>query len=133
MANLSEVSLRTSDLDRSRRFFEAVLALPPARVGETSVSYETGDCELKIQGDFPPDVLASFNLGEPPADGRGAGTMVVLELDEPLVDVHRRVDEFDEALGVDALIEPREVPWGVRMFLARSPEGYLFEIRGADE
>ena len=129
MSELLETSLSTSDLDRSRRFFEETLGLDPGRVGDTSASYETGACELKLQGDFPPDVLDAFNLDEPPATGRGGGAMFVVELDEPLDGLHERVAADDDG---EALIEPQEVPWGVRIFLARSPEGYVFEVRGSD-
>ena len=132
MGTLRETSLSTGDLDRSRRFFEEVLGLEPERVGDTSASYATGTCELKLQVDFPPDVLDSFGLEEPPAEGRGAGAMFVLELDEPLARLHERVESSAGELGCAALVEPREVPWGVRMFLARSPEGYVFEVRGSD-
>lgn len=131
MTTLHETSLSTGDLERSRRFFETVLEMEPDRVGDSSVSYGTGTCELKLQADFPPDVLESFNLEEPPSGGRGAGAMFVLELDEPLARLHERV-EADGAGPGEALTEPREVPWGVRMFLARSPEGYVFEVRGSD-
>lgn len=129
MPELLETSLSTADLDRSRRFFEGTLGLSPARVGDTSASYETGTCELKLQADFPEDVLEAFNLEAPPAEGRGGGATFVLELDEPLADLHARVEADDDGT---ALIEPRDVPWGVRIFLARSPEGYVFEVRGSD-
>ena len=129
MPELLETSLSTADLDRSRRFFEETLGLSPERVGDTSASYETGTCELKLQADFPDDVLEAFNLDAPPETNRGGGAMFVMELDEPLDDVHGRVEATD---GGEALIEPRDVPWGVRIFLARSPEGYLFEVRGSD-
>jgi len=129
---LLETSLATGDLDRSRRFFEDALGLDPERIGDTSVSYEAAGCELKLQGDFPQEVLESFNLPAPPADGRGGGATFVLAIDEPLASIHERVAAAAEALGCAALIEPRDVPWGVRTFLARSPEGYVFEVRGSD-
>lgn len=129
MPELLETSLSTADLDRSRHFFEETLGLPAERVGDTSASYETGTCELKLQADFPADVREAFNLDAPPETGRGGGAMFVIELDEPLDDLHERVEAADDA---EALVEPRDVPWGVRVFLARSPEGYVFEVRGSD-
>lgn len=132
MTALLETSLATGDLDRSRRFFEDALGLEPARVGETSISYEATGGELKLQADFPPEVLDSFNLPAPPVDGRGGGATFVLALDEPLATIHERVVTAADDAGCAALIEPRDVPWGVRMFLARSPEGYVFEVRGSD-
>lgn len=132
MPTLHEASLATSDLEASRRFLEATLGLEPARVGDSSTSYETGTCELKLQADFPPEVLDSFNLEAPPEGTRGGGAMLVLELDEPLEAVHERVADLADDVAGEALTEPQEVPWGVRMFLARTPEGYVFEVRGAD-
>lgn len=132
MPELLEASLSTADLERSRRFFEGALGLEPDRVGDSSTSYETGTCELKLQADFPEDVLEAFNLPSPPEGGRGGGAMLVLELDEPLESIHERAAEGAPELGGEVLTEPREVPWGVRMFLAESPEGYVFEVRGED-
>lgn len=132
MPELLEASLSTADLDRSRRFFEEALGLEPERVGDTSASYETGTCELKLQVDFPADVLEAFNLEAPPEGTRGGGAMLVLELEESLASIHERAADRAPELGGEVLTEPRDVPWGVRMFLAESPEGYVFEVRGED-
>jgi predicted enzyme related to lactoylglutathione lyase len=40
--------------------------------------------------------------------------------------------ELADAPG-ELLIEPREVPWGGRMFLARDPDGYVLELRPPEE
>lgn len=129
MAELLQTYLMTADLERSRRFYEAGLDLSPRREGETSVAYETGEAELKLQADFDEETLASFNL-EPPGADRGGGAIVVIEKDEPLEDVHRRIGDLDDRFGT-VLTEPRDVPWGERMFLARDSNGYVYEVRQA--
>jgi uncharacterized glyoxalase superfamily protein PhnB len=129
MSALLQTYLMTSDLDGSRPFYESGLNLTPRREGESSVSYETGACELKLQADFEPERLAAFNL-EPPGDSRGDGTIVVIELDEDLETVHDRLASLDAG---EPLTEPREIPWGERMFLARDPNGYVYEVRRAGE
>lgn len=128
MADLLELSLATPDLERSRRFLESVLGLEPAHLGDSSASYATGTCELKLQADFPAEVREAFNLPAPPAD-RGGGAMAVLQLEEPLEASYERVVAAEAG---EALIEPRDVPWGVRTFLARTPAGHVIEVRGAD-
>ena len=128
MPDLLELSLATPDLDRSRRFVEVALGLAPERVGDTSATYATGTCELKLQADFPDEVRAAFNLPAPPAE-RGGAAMAVLALDEPLGTLYERVCDHEAG---EALIEPQDAPWGVRMFLARTPAGHVLEVRGTD-
>lgn len=127
MTALIQVYLMTSDLERSRPFYESGLNLSPEDEGESSVAYETGKCELKLQADFDKGTLGSFNL-EPPGDNRGDGAIIVVELTESLETVHNRIEGLDDTLG-ETLTEPREVPWGDRMFLARDPNGYVYELR----
>jgi catechol 2,3-dioxygenase-like lactoylglutathione lyase family enzyme len=129
MATLSQVYLLTPALERSRAFFEDALGLTPDRVGDSSVSYGTGGCELKIQADHDPETLASFGLERPPDSGRGAGAVYVLTVDEPVAAVHDRVAAALEDGAGTVLTEPRTVPWGGTMFLVRSPSGYVFEVR----
>lgn len=132
MPSVLQTYLLTADLERSRTFCERGLGLAPKREGETSVSYETGACELKLQADFEPETLARFNL-EPPEDRqeRGEGLVVVVEVGETLEAVHGRIDRLDDESGV-ALTEPRDVPWSERMFLARDPNGYTYEVRAGE-
>lgn len=129
MSELAQAYLMTTDLERARTFYEEVLDLDPARVGDTSVAYETGACELKIQADFDPDVLESFGLESPPGSRRGAGAIHVLDTGDDVDDVFRRVKETIGTVGGEVLTEPRDVPWGGRMCLVRSPDGYVFELR----
>jgi len=131
MTELSQLFLLSSDLQTARDFYETALGLEPRTVGDHSVAYETGACELKIQADFEPETLEPFGLS-PPSGERGEGGIVVLEVDHPLDELHGRMSkELDGSTG-EVLIEPRDVPWGGRMFLARDPDGYVLEIRPAD-
>lgn len=133
MTTLSQVYLMTPALDRSREFFEDALGLAAERVGDSSVSYRTGGCELKLQADHDPEMLDSFGLERPPDAGRGAGAVNVLTVSEPVEAVRGRVAEAtDEGPGT-VLTEARDVPWGGRMFLAKSPAGYVFEVREGAE
>lgn len=131
MSELMQLFLLTADLARSRAFFEDGLALEPRRIGETSVTYETGACELKLQSDFPPETLEAFNL-DPPEEPRGEGAVYVIELSDPLDVVHERIASLSDDVGV-ALTEPREVPWGHRMLLTSDPNGFVFEVRSSAE
>lgn len=132
MPRIKQTFLMTANLARSRAFYEEALELEPARVGETSVSYETGACELKIQADFDPSVLAEFNMS-PPAERRGSGVVFALEVEDPLDRLHEALQERLASRAGEVLIEPRDVTWGGRMFLVRDPDGYVLELRSAQE
>jgi catechol 2,3-dioxygenase-like lactoylglutathione lyase family enzyme len=131
MADLAQLFLMSTDLGAARRFYEDAVGLEPDVVGDSSVTYDTGACELKIQADFDPEELEAFGLSPPPARGRGDGAVVVLTVDESIEETYDRVDDADTQ--GELLIEPREVPWGGRMFLVRDPDGYVLEIRPGDE
>lgn len=130
MANLAQLFLTSTDLEATRRFYEDAVGLEPDTVGDSSVAYDTGACELKLQADFDPEELEAFGLSPPPDTGRGDGAVVVLTVEEPLRETYDRIADADTR--GDLLIEPREVPWGGRMFLAKDPDGYVLEIRPAD-
>jgi len=132
MADVTQLFLLSSDLPTAREFYETALGLEPRTVGDSSVAYETGACELKIQADFEPGTLEPFGLS-PPTGQRGEGGIVVLVVDRPLDELYERMSAaLDEGAG-ELLIEPREVPWGGRMFLARDPDGYVLEIRPTED
>jgi catechol 2,3-dioxygenase-like lactoylglutathione lyase family enzyme len=133
MDSLKQTFLMSSDLTESRHFYENAVGLEPREVGDGSVAYETSGSELKIEADFSPEQLEAFNLS-PPADGdRGDGLIIVLSVDEQLSDIHERIQrELADSQG-ELLTEPREVPWGERMFLVRDPDGYVLEIRPPEQ
>lgn len=133
MPTLLQTYLMATDLDRSRTFYEAGLGLEPTRVGDTSIAYETGECELMVQADFDPSALEAFNLSPPPDAERGAGAVYVVSMDDEIDAVYDRVAPAVEETAGEIVTEPRDVPWGEPMFLVRDPDGYILELRGAGD
>lgn len=127
MSELIQTYLMTPDLERSRMFYEKGLGLTPRSEGETTVAYETGGCELKLQEDFDEKTLESFNLN-PSGQVRGDGTIIVIETSDTLAEVHDRIATLDDDIGT-ALTDPQDIPWGERMFLTRDSNGYVYELR----
>lgn len=133
MATVKQTFLMSTDLERARRFYEGAVGLEPREVSDGSVAYETAGAELKIEQDFDPAELEAFNLSPPPEEGRGEGIVIVVSVDTPIDETYERMErELADAPG-ELLIEPRDVPWGGRMFLARDPDGYVLEIRPPEE
>lgn len=132
MGTIQQLYLMTTDLEAARTFYEDSLGLEPTDTGETSVAYATGDCELKLQQDFEPDALEEFNLSPPPSSNRGAGGVQVLSIDRPLDELYAQMSRALETSAGELLTEPRDVSWGERMFLAKDPDGYVWEIRAAE-
>ncbi|MFB6284798.1 MAG: VOC family protein [Halobacteria archaeon] len=122
----SQIYLMVTDLERSREFFEDVLGFEPVSTGSSSVVYRDGGVELKLQSDFTEEEYGAFNL-EPPGDRRGAGSVFNLETSdqEELNGFFERIRDSDVG---EAVTEPMDVDWCYRMFLARSPDGYMFEV-----
>lgn len=128
---VKQLFLMVSDLEASRAFYEDALGAVPTDVGESSVAYDTGACELKLESDFPPEVLEQFNLSQPPESDRGGGAVHVVETDTPLDERYEHMERALADAPGELLIEPRDVPWGGRMFLAADPDGYVLEVRPA--
>lgn len=120
--SLHQVYLMSPDLEASTRFCEEALGLTKTEEGDRSVAFETGQCTLKIEGDFDEETLAAFGL-EPPGERRGDGVVIVIEVND-VAGTHDRAVEA----GADVLMEPTEVSWGREMFLVASPAGYVFEV-----
>lgn len=120
--HLHQVYLMTPDLEASISFYEGTLGLSKSEEGSRSVELETGECALKIEKDFEEDTLAAFGM-EPPGESRGDGAVIVIEVDDVEATHQRAVDA-----GADVLMEPTEVSWDRKMFLVRSPAGYVFEV-----
>lgn len=129
MARVKQIFLMVTELESSRQFYEDGLGLDPDDVGESSVAYDTGECELKIQSDFDPGVLEQFNMSPPPSKNRGSGAVRVIQADEPLADLADRIENDLPDEVSELRMEPREVPWGGRICLVADPDGYIFEIR----
>jgi catechol 2,3-dioxygenase-like lactoylglutathione lyase family enzyme len=129
MSRLGQIFLMVSDLSTSRTFYENSIGLEPSEIGDSSVAYQTGSCELKIESDFDPQILEQFNISPPPEEARGTGAIHVIEVDVQLDDLFERIERALADEPGELLIEPREVPWGDRMFLVADPDGYVLEIR----
>lgn len=129
MSEIEQLFLMVTDLEVARLFYEDGLQLEPTEIGNSSVAYDTGPCELKIETDFEPDVLDQFNMSPPPNENRGAGAVTVIRSATPLEDLTSRIEnDLPDGTG-EIRMEPREVPWGGVMCLAADPDGYIFEIR----
>ena len=120
-----QVFVTTPSLKEARPFYEDGLGLEPARVGDTSVEYETDGARLKVQEDFDDETYAEFGMRVPPEPPRrGDGAVFVLRVDG----MEETVERIAEGAG-EVAQEPRSVPWGDRIALVRSPAGYVFELR----
>ncbi|WP_416841480.1 VOC family protein [Haloferax sp. DFSO52] len=122
---LHQTFLMTSDLERSKAFYEA-LGFDILEEGSRSVAFETGAAQLKIEADFGEAELAAFGL-EPPGERRGDGVIIVVDVDD--VDaVSENAEAATAAYGGDVLTTPRDVDWGRRLMLVEDPDGYVLEI-----
>ncbi len=119
---LNQVFLMVSDYKTSYEFYAEKLDLPVKDKSDGHTEFDTGGCALVIEDEFDEETLSSFGL-EPPGKSKGDGTIIVIEV-EDLTEVYERVVSH----GVSPLIEPREVPWGRKMFLVEDPDGYVLEI-----
>lgn len=122
---LEQLFLTTPSLKQSRKFYEDTLNLKPKRIGDTSVSYDTGSVQLKIQEDFEPETYKEYNLTIP-GNKRGAGAVYAVSVRN--LDKHHRNAKNNIENG-EILTQPEEVPWDGKMYLVESPEGYVFEVR----
>lgn len=122
----SECFLLVSDLTAARAFYESTLGIDPSDVDKQSVRYEGHGTDFKLQADYPTAVFEEFNIDQPTEDDRGSGAIFVLELEDDIETIHRRVVDSDGK----ACIPPRTVEWlDEPMFIAQDPDGYTIEIR----
>ncbi len=120
MVELAQNYLMTPDLEESRVFYEEMLGLNPSRVGDSSVSYDLGDLQLKVTRDHPNQELEEYGLSHP-REPRGEGAVFVVVLED--------LDRAVEDAGTWLIWGPGDAPWGGRMALLESPAGYVFEVR----
>jgi catechol 2,3-dioxygenase-like lactoylglutathione lyase family enzyme len=123
--DLTQVFLMTSDLTRSRAFYDA-LGFEVAAEGSRSVEFDTGAARLKLEADFDPDTLSAFGLS-PPGDSRGDGVVVVVEVPDA-DELAERAEDATAAHGGEVLAGPRDVDWGRRLLLVSDPDGYTLEL-----
>lgn len=119
--DLAETFLMVSDIEESVAFYTDVIGLDVTK-HDGDVRFDTGSATLVLEEDFDEEVLAGFGL-EPPGEDRGAGVIVVIEVDDPDA-VCERAREHD----ADIVSEPRDVDWGRRMCLLADPDGYVLEV-----
>ncbi len=119
---LHQLFLMVTDIERSIAFYRDVLELDVHREGTSSMEFDTGSCRLMLEEDFEPETLTQFGL-EPPGDNRGAGVIVVVEVDS----VESAVSACADA-DIEVVLEPTEVEWGRKMALVRDPDGYIIEL-----
>jgi len=120
--DLHQVFLMVSDYEESYEFYAETLGLTVNRESDGHAEFDTGACSLVIEREFDEETLASFGL-EPPGERRGAGAILVVEV-EDVDGTYERLDAQD----VPVLKEPQDVPWGRRMFLVKDPDGYVLEV-----
>jgi len=119
---LSTIFLIGRDLEASRQFYSETLGLEEVSVTPDHVRYRAGEVFLVVHAPIPDEEMRAWNL-EPLAEARGSGVVLTLRPED--------VDAAHAALarrGADILFPPRNVPWGVRMFMVRDPSGFLIEV-----
>ena len=121
---LSLVTLGVADLDRSRRFYEALgWQCPSWEPGSPVVFFELGGTVLGLYGR---DDLAD-DVGSP-LRGPGGHTAVTLAHNEPSPsDVDRALAEI-LAAGATEVKRPVVTAWGGYSGYVADPDGHLWEV-----
>jgi catechol 2,3-dioxygenase-like lactoylglutathione lyase family enzyme len=133
MAELHQSLLMVSDIDESRAFYENIVGLTPAVVADGNIEYETGDCTLVLESDFPEPVRDEFGLRDPPKS-RGGGAIIAIGVKstESVDEIFNRAREHGPMgrmeRGSTVRMEPTEVGWGRYMMLLADPDEYSIEV-----
>jgi catechol 2,3-dioxygenase-like lactoylglutathione lyase family enzyme len=118
---VSLITLGTRDLDRARRFYEALGWSTGADVGDDVVFFQAGDMVVAL---WDRARLAADSCVE---DGGGwGGTTLALNLGSP-AEVDSVVEEA-RAAGATIGREPAETFWGGYSGVFLDPEGHAWEI-----
>lgn len=118
---LFAITLLTSDLAESQRFYGELLGLDKVWGDEVSAIYKVGGTMINVLS----DTQAAELLEPAKLAADGAGEKVVYTLRCP--DVDATCDEL-EAAGVKILNGPIDRPWGVRTASFQDPSGNIWEL-----
>lgn len=118
-----ETTFIVTNLDRSIKFYKEVLGLTLVERNGTRATFETGECELVLEGEFDDQTLEAYGL-KPPGDTPGRGVLVSLMYD----DIDRVYERAAANADAEILTEPRDARWGERLFLVSDPDGYVLDI-----
>ena len=110
------------DIKRSLAFYRDVIGLPLVREGEKDAHFEVGGFTLVIHEDLSPEGFRKWQVNPEPKE-RGWGVYLTLRTDDVEAEYARLREK-----RVDFICEPLTMPWGIRMFLLRDPDGYILEI-----
>jgi catechol 2,3-dioxygenase-like lactoylglutathione lyase family enzyme len=121
---LSLVTLGVSDLDRSRRFYEALGWEPQDWTPESKVVFfELNGVMLSL---FGRDDLAE-DVGVEATRSTGFASITLAHNEPSIDDVDRAFNEFISA-GATAVKTPQATAWGGYSGYVADPDGHLWEV-----
>jgi catechol 2,3-dioxygenase-like lactoylglutathione lyase family enzyme len=121
---LSLVTLGVSDLDRSRRFYEALGWEPQDWTPESKVVFfELNGVMLSL---FGRDDLAE-DVGVEATRSTGFSSITLAHNEPSIDDVNRAFNEFISA-GATAVKTPQATAWGGYSGYVADPDGHLWEV-----
>jgi len=121
---LSLVTLGVSDLDRSRRFYEALGWEPQDWIPESKVVFfELNGVMLSL---FGRDDLAE-DVGVEATRSTGFSSITLAHNEPSIDDVDRAFNEFISA-GATAVKTPQATAWGGYSGYVADPDGHLWEV-----
>lgn len=121
---LSLVTLGVSDLDRSRRFYEALGWEPQDWTPESKVVFfELNGVMLSL---FGRDDLAE-DVGVEATRSTGFSSITLAHNEPSIEDVDRAFNEFISA-GATAVKAPQATAWGGYSGYVADPDGHLWEV-----
>ncbi|MCE2818513.1 MAG: VOC family protein [Ilumatobacteraceae bacterium] len=121
---LSLVTLGVSDLDRSRRFYEALGWEPQDWTPESKVVFfELNGVMLSL---FGRDDLAE-DVGVEATRSTGFSSITLAHNEPSIDDVDRAFNEFISA-GATAVKTPQATAWGGYSGYVADPDGHLWEV-----
>jgi catechol 2,3-dioxygenase-like lactoylglutathione lyase family enzyme len=121
---LSLVTLGVSDLDRSRRFYEALGWEPQDWTPESKVVFfELNGVMLSL---FGRDDLAE-DVGVEATRSTGFSSITLAHNEPSIDDVDRAFNEFISA-GATAVKTPQATAWGGSSGYVADPDGHLWEV-----